>query len=273
MASLPETISFDRTERVDAAREEPDALRLIAEADALGIPWRRVLTQEILAEGTLQRFLGPDIAELPGEPVPHPELALPFVEDQVSWTDLLGSLGARAAAAGAGCHALPELTGPRARHLTSEGLAKHYSSLPPVLGSRAWRSPPRKSWTKDLPHFARHRLTGADARRQWAARAQRRPAGPCPATPARARRGLRDHRPRRSAAFSRLRRSSSPADSEESTVDDRRSTSGPPRPPAGSHAAPHPVIREEQSDEDLPCPKGKTQILRFAQDDGKWEEG
>lgn len=41
-----------------------EALRLIAEAEALGIPWRQVLKREILAEGMLQRFIGSDIVEL-----------------------------------------------------------------------------------------------------------------------------------------------------------------------------------------------------------------
>ena len=131
MASLPETISFDRGQRIDPAREDPDALRLIAEADALGIPWRRVLTQEILAEGTLQRFLGPDIAELPLW------RALCLIPNSLfhSWRirNLVDRLSWEASAQGAAAARrelatlFESLTGPRARHLTSEtSLAKHY---------------------------------------------------------------------------------------------------------------------------------------------------
>ncbi len=46
-------------------REAEDAPRLAAEAEALGIPWRDVLSREIQAEGTLQRFLGSEIEDLP----------------------------------------------------------------------------------------------------------------------------------------------------------------------------------------------------------------
>src|SRR5215467_4068113 len=42
-----------------------DAIRVIEEAEALGIPWREILSREILAESTLQRFLGTEIGELP----------------------------------------------------------------------------------------------------------------------------------------------------------------------------------------------------------------
>ena len=42
-----------------------DALRLIDEAEALGIPWKEILSREILAESTLQRFLGAEIGNLP----------------------------------------------------------------------------------------------------------------------------------------------------------------------------------------------------------------
>lgn len=42
-----------------------DALRLIDQAEALGVPWKQVLEREILAEGMLQRFLGAPIRDLP----------------------------------------------------------------------------------------------------------------------------------------------------------------------------------------------------------------
>jgi hypothetical protein len=132
VASLPDPIAFDSAARVELpAREEPDALRLVAEAEALGIPWRRVLTQEILAEATLQRFLGPDIEELPLW------RALCLIPNSLfhSWRirNLVDRLSWEASAQGAAAArrelaALFEsLTGPRARHLTSEtSLAKHY---------------------------------------------------------------------------------------------------------------------------------------------------
>ncbi len=40
-------------------------LRVIAEAEALGIPWQEILSREVFAEGTLQRFLGPQVDDLP----------------------------------------------------------------------------------------------------------------------------------------------------------------------------------------------------------------
>jgi hypothetical protein len=70
MSSLPE----DRSERAvektffhddRAPGRRADALRLIDEAEALGVPWKQVLEREILAEGMLQRFLGESIRELP----------------------------------------------------------------------------------------------------------------------------------------------------------------------------------------------------------------
>jgi hypothetical protein len=52
---------------VPAPRESRpgDALRLIGEAEALGIPWKEILSREIQAESTLQRFLGTDMRDLP----------------------------------------------------------------------------------------------------------------------------------------------------------------------------------------------------------------
>jgi hypothetical protein len=132
MASLPDTIAFESRARIESApREEPDALRLVAEAEALGIPWRRVLTQEILAEGTLQRFLGPDIEALPlwralcliPNSLFHSWRVRSLV-DRLSWeASAQGAAAARRELAAL----FESLTGPRARHLTSEtSLAKHY---------------------------------------------------------------------------------------------------------------------------------------------------
>jgi hypothetical protein len=42
-----------------------DALRLIEEAEVLGLPWKEILQREIQAEGTLQRFLGTDVRDVP----------------------------------------------------------------------------------------------------------------------------------------------------------------------------------------------------------------
>ena len=54
--------SFHADER---ASRRADALRLIEEAEALGVPWKQVLEREVLAEGMLQRFLGGPIRDLP----------------------------------------------------------------------------------------------------------------------------------------------------------------------------------------------------------------
>jgi hypothetical protein len=43
----------------------PENLRLIDEAEILGIPWQEILSREILAESTLQRFLGTRPRDLP----------------------------------------------------------------------------------------------------------------------------------------------------------------------------------------------------------------
>lgn len=45
--------------------QAPEALGIVEEAEALGIPWREILAREILAESTLQRFLGCEIQDLP----------------------------------------------------------------------------------------------------------------------------------------------------------------------------------------------------------------
>lgn len=42
-----------------------DALELLARAEALGIPWRRILQEEIAAESLLQGFLDADVTNLP----------------------------------------------------------------------------------------------------------------------------------------------------------------------------------------------------------------
>lgn len=41
-----------------------EARQLLSEADALGIPWRKILAEEILTEGTLRRYAGDPSAEL-----------------------------------------------------------------------------------------------------------------------------------------------------------------------------------------------------------------
>jgi hypothetical protein len=68
MSSLPE----DRSERGmeesffrDDRARRAEALRVIDQAEALGVPWKQVLEREILAEGMLQRFLGGPIRDLP----------------------------------------------------------------------------------------------------------------------------------------------------------------------------------------------------------------
>jgi hypothetical protein len=73
--SMPSEIAMPRraTETTVPAQDtvvvewppEAEALRLIRQADALGIPWRRILTREISTEGMLQRFLGSEVKELP----------------------------------------------------------------------------------------------------------------------------------------------------------------------------------------------------------------
>lgn len=45
--------------------EATSPLELIRQAEALGIPWRRILSEEILAETVLQRFLGGQLLGLP----------------------------------------------------------------------------------------------------------------------------------------------------------------------------------------------------------------
>ncbi|HKF43857.1 MAG TPA: hypothetical protein VKG01_12200 [Thermoanaerobaculia bacterium] len=70
MSSLPdgrhdrgaeETFFHDDTK----ASRRAEALRLIEEAETLGVPWKQVLEREVLAEGMLQRFLGAPIRDLP----------------------------------------------------------------------------------------------------------------------------------------------------------------------------------------------------------------
>ena len=70
MSALPEDRhDLDPKERFarDQAKasRRADALRLIEEAEALGVPWKQVLEREVLAEGMLQRFLGGPIRDLP----------------------------------------------------------------------------------------------------------------------------------------------------------------------------------------------------------------
>jgi hypothetical protein len=108
-----------------------DALRLIAEAEMLGIPWREVLRQEIHAEGTLQRFLGSDLRDLPLW------RALSIIPNSLfhSWRvrELIDRLCYEASAEGSRrarrelASLLECLSGPRARKITAQmTLAKHY---------------------------------------------------------------------------------------------------------------------------------------------------
>ena len=43
--------------------EAGEALRLIEQAEELGVPWREILSREIFAEGMLQRFLGSELGD------------------------------------------------------------------------------------------------------------------------------------------------------------------------------------------------------------------
>jgi hypothetical protein len=112
-----------------SGREE--ALRLIEEADVLGIPWREVLKREISAEGTLQRFLGSSFTDLPLW------RALSIIPSSLfhSWRvrELVDRLCYEAATEGSRparreiASLLECLSGPRARKMTAEmTLARHY---------------------------------------------------------------------------------------------------------------------------------------------------
>ena len=113
----------------DAVRAE--ALGIVEEAEALGIPWREILSREILAESTLQRFLGCDLQDLtlwraisilPGTLL-HSWRARELV-DRLCWkASAEGSAAARREVA-----ALFEgLTGRLARRAREESmLARHY---------------------------------------------------------------------------------------------------------------------------------------------------
>jgi hypothetical protein len=112
-------------------RAETEALRLIRQAEALGVPWRRVLTREIFAEGMLQRFLGSDLKELPLW------RALSIIPNALfhSWRvrDLVDRLAWEASAQGSQqarreiAELIHSLTGPQARRWTEEmARAKHY---------------------------------------------------------------------------------------------------------------------------------------------------
>jgi hypothetical protein len=108
-----------------------DALRLIRQAEALGIPWQRVLRREVFAEGMLQRFLGSEVQDLPLW------RALSILPNSLfhSWRvrDLVDRLAWEASAQGSQ-EARREivslvncLSGPRARRWTEEmARAKHY---------------------------------------------------------------------------------------------------------------------------------------------------
>jgi hypothetical protein len=126
MSALPELPFED-----ERAAAEADALRLIEEAEVLGIPWRQVLKREILAEGMLQRFLGSPIPDLPLWQ------ALSVIPNSLfhSWRvrDLLDSLCHDAAAECSQsarrelAYLLECLSGPRARRMSERAvLSRHY---------------------------------------------------------------------------------------------------------------------------------------------------
>lgn len=126
MSALPELPLED-----EQAAAGADALRLIEEAEILGIPWRRILKREILAEGMLQRFLGSPIPDLPLWQ------ALSVIPNSLfhSWRvrDLLDSLCHEAAAECSQsarrelAYLLECLSGPRARSMSERAvLSRHY---------------------------------------------------------------------------------------------------------------------------------------------------
>ena len=110
---------------------DQDAMRLIREAEALGIPWQRVLTREVFTEGMLQRFLGSEVNDLPlwralsilPNSLFHSWRVRDIV-DRLTWeASAQGSEEARRQIASlVNC-----LSGPRARRWTEEmARAKHY---------------------------------------------------------------------------------------------------------------------------------------------------
>src|SRR5262249_29630582 len=126
MSALPELPLED-----EQAAAGADALRLIEDAEILGIPWRRILKREILAEGMLQRFLGSPIPDLPLWQ------ALSVIPNSLfhSWRvrDLLDSLCHEAAAECSQsarrelAYLLECLSGPRARSMSERAvLSRHY---------------------------------------------------------------------------------------------------------------------------------------------------
>jgi len=48
-----------------SSNEKGEGQQLLSEAEALGIPWRKILSDEILTEGTLRRYAGDPPAEIP----------------------------------------------------------------------------------------------------------------------------------------------------------------------------------------------------------------
>jgi hypothetical protein len=107
-----------------------DAFHEIDEAEALGIPWREILSREILAESTLQRFLGSEIRDLPlwrlvsilPGTLLHCWRTRELV-DRLCWeASAEGSSAARREVAAL----LDYLTGKRARRVREEALARHY---------------------------------------------------------------------------------------------------------------------------------------------------
>jgi len=140
--STPSEISATRRSSVAAAGSAPradsegwpteiEALRLVRQAEALGIPWRRVLSREIFAEGMLQRFLGSEVDDMPLW------RALSILPNSLfhSWRvrDIVDRLSWEASAQGSQearreMGSLVEcLSGPRSRQWTDDmARAKHY---------------------------------------------------------------------------------------------------------------------------------------------------
>jgi hypothetical protein len=139
MSSIPDSQLPEPPLRIEAravveplrANARADALRLIEEAEVLGVPWREVLKREIFTEGTLQRFLGSPVRDLPLW------RALSIIPNSLfhSWRvrELVDRLCYEASTEGSQparreiASLLECLSGPRARRITAEmTLAKHY---------------------------------------------------------------------------------------------------------------------------------------------------
>jgi hypothetical protein len=127
----PSALEPERESEETRTAARGEALQLIEEAEVLGIPWRKVLQREILAEGTLQRFLGAEIGDLPlwralsviPNTLFHSWRVRELVDRLCYDASAQGSRSARRELASlVAC-----LSGPRARRRTEQtALAKHY---------------------------------------------------------------------------------------------------------------------------------------------------